>query len=104
MRCLVIGAGGQLGRALQATVPAKTDLVAPARLACDLTNADHINRWLGEIRPDVVFNAAAYTAVDAAESDETNARLTNAISAGRLAQAAGRYGATACACLDGFCF
>jgi len=93
VRCLVIGGGGQLGRALQATMPAKADVVAPARAVCDLTNADHINHWLNEIRPDVVFNAAAYTAVDAAENDEANARLVNAISVGRLAQAARQYGA-----------
>ena len=93
MRCLVIGGSGQLGRALQATMPAKANVVAPARAVCDLTNADHINHWLNEIRPEVVFNAAAYTAVDAAETDEANARLINATSVGRLAQAAGRHGA-----------
>jgi len=90
---LVIGAGGQLGRALQATMPAKADVVAPARAVCDLTNAGHINHWLDEVRPDVVFNAAAYTAVDAAENDEAKARLINATSVGRLAQAARNYGA-----------
>jgi dTDP-4-dehydrorhamnose reductase len=93
MRCLVIGASGQLGQALQATMPAKTDLVAPARSVCDLTNADHLNQWLGEIRPDVILNAAAYTAVDSAESDEANARLINATGVGRLAQAARHHGA-----------
>ena len=91
MRCLVIGGSGQLGRALQATMPAKADVVAPARAVCDLTNADHINHWFKEIRPDIVFNAAAYTAVDAAENDEANARLLNATSVGRLAQAARQY-------------
>ncbi len=93
MRCLVIGGSGQLGHALLAAVPAETDVIAPARSDCDLTNDDQIEHWLGEVRPRVVFNAAAYTAVDAAESDEANARLINAASAGRLAAAAKRHGA-----------
>ena len=93
MRCLVIGAGGQLGRALLATAPAEAEVVAPARADCDLTNHDQIEHWLSEVHPGVVLNAAAYTAVDAAESDEANARLINAASAGRLAEAAKRHGA-----------
>jgi dTDP-4-dehydrorhamnose reductase len=93
VRYLVIGAGGQLGRALLATAPAEADVVAPARADCDLTHDDQIEYWLGEVRPRVVFNAAAYTAVDAAESDEANARLINATSAGRLGEAAKRHGA-----------
>ena len=93
MRCLVIGAGGQLGHALLATSPAEADVVAPARSDCDLTNDDQIEHWLNEVRPRIVLNAAAYTAVDAAESDEANARLVNATSAGRLAEAAKRHSA-----------
>ena len=93
MKCLVIGAGGQLGHALLATAPAESDVIAPARSECDLTNDDQIEHWMGEVRPVVVFNAAAYTAVDAAESDEANARLINATGAGRLAEAARRHGA-----------
>lgn len=87
MRCLVIGADGQLGRSLQTAAPAGTEVVAPARALCDLTNSDHIERWLSDIRPEIVFNAAAYTAVDAAESDEATAELVNAESVGRLAEA-----------------
>lgn len=93
MRCLVIGAGGQLGRALLAASPAEADLIAPARSDCDLTNDDQIEHWLNEVRPCVVFNAAAYTAVDAAESDEANARLINVTSVARLAEAVRRHGA-----------
>jgi len=89
----VIGAGGQLGRALLATSPAEADVVVPARSDCDLTNDDQIEHWLNEVRPGVVFNAAAYTAVDAAESDEANAQLINATGVGRLAEAAKRHSA-----------
>ncbi len=53
MKCLVIGAEGQLGRALQAVAPVGVDVVAPAETACNLTNAEHVNRWLEEARPDV---------------------------------------------------
>ncbi len=94
VRCLVIGAGGQLGRALLATSPAEIDLIAPARSECDLTNEGQIEHWLNELRPNVVFNAAAYTAVDAAESDEASMPdLINATSVARLAEAVRRHGA-----------
>ena len=89
----MIGAAGQLGRSLQITAPTWTEVVAPVRTLCDLTNADHIERWLIDVQPDIVFNAAAYTAVDAAESDEASAGLINAQSVGRLAEAIKRHGA-----------
>ena len=91
MKVLVIGAEGQLGRALQAVAPAGADVVAPAEAACNLTNTDHLNRWIEDVRPDVIFNAAAYTAVDVAESNVVVAELVNASSVGRLAEIAKRH-------------
>lgn len=93
MKYLVIGSGGQLGRALQATVPEGVELVAPQEAECDLTNPQHIARWLAGEKPDVVFNAAAYTAVDAAEQDSWSAKLVNATAVGHLAEAAAKHGA-----------
>ncbi len=93
MKALVIGAQGQLGRALQATAPMDAETIAPAESACNLTNGAHIERWLAEVRPDVLFNAAAYTAVDAAESDVATAELVNSVSVGRLAESARLHGA-----------
>ncbi len=69
MNVLVVGADGQLGRALIANTPQATTLIALDRTAVDLRNADAVARAFDEARPDILFNAAAYTAVDAAESD-----------------------------------
>jgi dTDP-4-dehydrorhamnose reductase len=93
MKCLIVGSEGQLGRALQATAPSGAVVVAPARNSCDLTNAEHIERWLSDVRPDLVFNAAAYTNVDAAESDPATADLVNGASVGELAEATTRHDA-----------
>lgn len=92
MRCLIIGAEGQLGRALQTVAPAETNIIAPAEVECNLTDSTQIDQWLSTVRPDIVFNAAAYTAVDAAEKDSTTAELVNARSVGLLAEAVRRHG------------
>lgn len=93
MKCLVIGSGGQLGRVLQVSAPAGIDIVAPPEADCDLTNPGHLNRWVEEVRPDIIFNAAAYTNVDGAEQNPAAAELINATCVGRLAEIAARAGA-----------
>jgi dTDP-4-dehydrorhamnose reductase len=93
VKVLVIGAAGQLGRALQKTAPAGAQVIAPPEEACNLTDATAVARWLEESRPGVVFNAAAYTAVDAAEKDAAAAELVNATAVAALATAATRAGA-----------
>jgi dTDP-4-dehydrorhamnose reductase len=85
VRYLVIGSEGQLGRALQTTAPAGVNLVAPPERDCDITNPAQIEGLLASVEPDVVFNAAAYTAVDAAEGDPALSELVNATSVSRLA-------------------
>lgn len=91
MRCLIIGAEGQLGVALQETSPAYAKVVALPRTQCDLTNAAQIEDWIVRLRPDIVFNAAAYTAVDAAEKDEIAAEQVNASGVRTLAFIAKRF-------------
>lgn len=93
MKALVTGAGGQLGQALIATCPADVTLVALARADLDITNADAATAHITAERPDVIINAAAYTAVDKAESDEAAARALNAAAPGHLARAAAAVGA-----------
>ncbi|HWA02332.1 MAG TPA: dTDP-4-dehydrorhamnose reductase [Rhizomicrobium sp.] len=93
MKCLVAGGEGQLGRALQAAAPPEAEIHAPARALCDITDAAALAAWFGKIRPAVVFNAAAYTAVDAAESDEAAAERVNAEGAGLLARMCAEHGA-----------
>ena len=88
MRALIAGAGGQLGRALQATAPPGFVVVAPPEAVFDITDVDRVMHVVGEHAPGVVINAAAYTAVDRAESDEAAARRINVNAVGTLASAA----------------
>ncbi len=92
MRVLVAGAGGQLGRALQATAPAGVTVIAPPEAEFDITDPQAIVRAITAARPDVLINAAAYTAVDRAEADPDTAQRINATAVGHLAQAAHNAG------------
>lgn len=85
MKVLITGAAGQLGRALQSTAPA--DLTITAIDVCDLDLGDSaaVTARLASERPDLVINAAAYTAVDKAENEEAMARAINAEAVGTIA-------------------
>ena len=77
-RWLVAGAGGMLGRDLVDVLRAAgEDVVGLGHAELDITSAASVGRALDDVRPDVVVNAAAYTAVDAAEADEDAALLLN---------------------------
>ena len=78
MRVLITGANGQLGGALQRTAPAWADINAIDVEDVDLTDAAMLTARLVVEAPDLIINAAAYTAVDKAESDESMARAINA--------------------------
>lgn len=88
MIALITGSGGQLGRALQTTCPAGVEFVAPPEAEFDITDADAVSRVVAAARPDVIINAAAYTAVDRAETDEAAAQRVNVNAVGLLAAAA----------------
>jgi dTDP-4-dehydrorhamnose reductase len=93
-RILVTGARGMLGQAVVAEAIARgheTD--ARSRAALDVTDADAVSRVLGDVRPDVVVNCAAWTDVDGAETAEDDARAINAIGAGNLARGCEATGA-----------
>lgn len=77
MRVLVTGAKGQLGGALQRTAPDWAKISAIDVEDVDLTDAAKLSARLRLEAPDLVINAAAYTAVDKAESDEATARAIN---------------------------
>ncbi len=77
MRVLITGANGQLGSALQRTAPAWADVDAIDVEDCDLTDGPMLTARLVVEAPDVILNAAAYTAVDRAESEEAIARAIN---------------------------
>lgn len=78
MRVLITGANGQLGGALQRTAPAWAEVSAIDVADCDLTDSAMLTARLVVEAPDLILNAAAYTAVDKAESDEQTARAINA--------------------------
>ncbi|MAL78040.1 MAG: dTDP-4-dehydrorhamnose reductase [Sneathiella sp.] len=89
MKILVTGAGGQVGTALQARAPAHgLDIIALDRQALDITDASAVAAAVRDNRPDLVINAAAYTAVDKAEAETEKAFAINADGAEYLAQAA----------------
>ena len=93
MRALITGSRGQLGHALQHCAPAGAVVIATDKDELDITDVAAVGRVVSQAKPDVVFNAAGYTAVDAAEHDAERARLLNATAVGHLAQATKRCGA-----------
>lgn len=93
MRVLVAGSGGQLGRALAASAPAGVTLVAPPESDFDIGNEAQVAAVVAAAKPDLLINAAAWTAVDKAEAEEAAALLVNATAVGHLAAAAAAAGA-----------
>lgn len=86
MKILLTGAAGQLGRSLQQTLTSH-DVVACAREELDIADLAAVRRAVGESRPDLVLNAAAYNRVDEAESDPAPAYRGNAVGPRNLALA-----------------
>lgn len=93
MKVLIAGSGGQLGRALATSVPAGVSLIAPPESEFDIGDAAQVVRIVTEIQPDLLVNAAAWTAVDKAETDEAAALAVNGTAVGNLARAAASVGA-----------
>lgn len=93
MKILLMGRNGQVGWELVRSLAPLGQVSACTRGAADLTKPDTLATLVAEVKPDVVVNAAAYTAVDKAENDETTAMLVNGESVGVLAQAARDAGA-----------
>ena len=93
MRVLVTGAGGQVGAAAARLLAKRAQVVAHERAALDLAKPADIAKRVREASPDVIVNAAAYTAVDRAESEPDAARAVNASGVAVLAEEARRAGA-----------
>lgn len=92
-RILVVGASGQVGHELMRTTEALGHVTGVAREQLDLADAARIRACLDQVKPDLVINAAAYTAVDAAEQDEARAMAINADAPGVMAEECRRLGA-----------
>ncbi len=93
MRILLTGRSGQVGWELERALTPLGELIATDRATLDLADADAIRRVVREVKPDVVVNAAAYTAVDRAEAEPELATRINGTAPGVLAEEAKRLDA-----------
>ncbi len=101
MKILLFGCGGQVGWELQRALSVLGEVVAldfdatknPQQWCGDFTDLAGLAETVAAVRPDVIVNAAAHTAVDKAESEPELARLINALAPAALAQAAMKIGA-----------
>jgi dTDP-4-dehydrorhamnose reductase len=90
---VLTGAAGQVGAATIRRRPEWADLIALPRAELDISNPEQVSAQLRDVKPQLIINAAAYTAVDAAEADEAGARAANADGPRFLASAAATLGA-----------
>lgn len=89
-RILLLGKNGQVGWELQRALAPLGLLVAHDRSTCDLLDIDQLRKVVTDSRPDVIVNAAAYTAVDKAEQDSTSAFTINAEAVAAIATMAAK--------------
>ena len=87
-KVLLIGAKGQVGQELQVTLPQLGEVISIGREELDLTNSEKIGQLIREIHPDYLVNAAAYTAVDKAETEPDLAYSINATAPKIMAESA----------------
>ncbi|WP_284077235.1 dTDP-4-dehydrorhamnose reductase [Herbaspirillum aquaticum] len=90
-RILLTGSSGQVGHALTSVLQ-HAQLITPGRAELDLANAQAIADYVDKVRPDLIINPAAYTAVDRAESEPHLAEAINGVAPAMLAEAAERLG------------
>jgi len=93
VKVLVTGAGGQVATALTKLKPAHVELIPLSQAELDITDRDRVRRRMAILDPDVIINAAAYTAVDKAENEFEVAEQVNGEAPGYLAEAAYANGA-----------
>jgi dTDP-4-dehydrorhamnose reductase len=92
-RVLIVGHLGQVGVELQRSFSGLGEIVCHDRDTVDIADADQLRTMVRNASPDVILNAAAYTAVDRAESEQNTAMAVNAVAPGILAEEALRTGA-----------
>lgn len=93
-RMVVTGREGQVVRSLRerGSLDGRFEVIALGRPTLDLDDPDGIGAAFQQVQPDVIISAAAYTAVDRAETDEAAAHVINAVAAGRIGAAAALLG------------
>ena len=92
-KILLIGSNGQVGTELHQVLNSYPELVAVSRPQIDLYQPEKLGELIAEIKPHIVINAAAYTAVDRAEQEPDLAELGNAIAPQHIAQACAKLDA-----------
>ncbi len=92
-KILLTGSTGQLGWELQQALVPLGEIIAPVRAQMDLSDPDSIRKFVRDVAPDVIVNAAGYTTVDKAEEERELAYQINAIAPGLLAEEARRTNA-----------
>lgn len=92
MRVLICGARGQVGHELMRLAPVGFEAVGMGSAELDIANADRMAATVEQVRPQLIVNAAAYTAVDKAESEPERAFAVNRDGVANLAAAAERLG------------
>lgn len=90
---LLVGANGQVGQELQSTLAPLGTVTSVDRNTIDITVAERVQQLVSELQPQVIVNAAAYTAVDKAENEPEQAMLINGTATGTLAEQAKAVGA-----------
>ena len=93
MRILLTGKNGQIGWELNRSLSTLGTIFAMGRDQIDLSQPETLGSIIQEIKPDIIINAAAYTAVDKAESEPELAMTVNGIAPGVIAQEAKKIGA-----------
>lgn len=92
-RILLLGAQGQVGQELKTSLPNVGDLVAYGKETVNLAAPEQLHQIIAPVQPDVIVNAAAYTAVDRAETEPELAHLVNEKAPTLLAESAKQLGA-----------
>ena len=95
MRILLTGSTGQVGNALLSTLQRldHSEIIAPQRAQMDLSNPDQVRQLIRDIKPDLIINPAAYTAVDTAETQADLAQTINGDIPGIMAEEVKKLGA-----------
>ena len=88
MKILLIASHGQVGFQLHRSLACLGEVIATNRTSLDLTEADKVVDFIRQLKPDLIVNAGAYTAVDKAETEQMLAHQVNAVAPRLLAQLA----------------